>query len=213
MVGKGRKSLKSYSKSDWILGKVLQDKARRVPDKVFIRTRNGQATYAEVDSASNRFANLLLRLGLKKNDKVCLMLNNGLEHIYCWFGCSKIGAVDVPINVDYKGQILEYIIDNSDASILVVDQQYIERIKFSEAKLKKLKYILVVVPPGEEEIRFNLPFEVFNLNVVERESDRLPEASVYYYDIETIIYTSGTTGPSKGVMEPYAQCYFFGWQL
>lgn len=205
--------MKSYSKSDWILGKVLEDKARRVPDKVFIKTRNSQATYAEVDSASNRFANLLLRLGLKKNDKVCLMLNNGLEHIYCWFGCSKIGAVDVPINIDYKGQILEYIIDNSDASILVLDQQYLERIKFSEAKLKKLKYVLVIVPPGEEQIRFDLPFKVFNLNVVERESDRLPEVSVYYYDIETIIYTSGTTGPSKGVMQPYAQCYFFGWQL
>ncbi len=196
-----------YAKSDRTIGKVLSDKARRVPDKIFIRTRAAQCTYQEVDRTANRFANGFLSLGLKKGDKVCLLLNNCLEHIYCWFGLAKIGVVDVPINTAYKGQILEYMINNSDADVLVVDQEYLDRIQFLEAGLKRLRMVIVYTPPETTPVDVSLKIDMMDISELFSFPDTPPDIDIHYSDLATILYTSGTTGPSKGVMMPHVQCY------
>jgi len=202
-----------YVKSDRTRGKFLSDTAKRIPDKIFIRTHTTQVTYGEVDRAANRFANAFLSLGLKKGDKVCTLLNNCLEHIYCWFGLGKIGVVDVPINTAYKGQILEYMINNSDSDVLVVDQEYLDRIQFLEAGTKRIRRVIVYTPPETALVDVSLKLDTMNISEFFSFPDTPPDSDIHYSDLATIIYTSGTTGPSKGVMMSHAQCYAFSEQV
>jgi crotonobetaine/carnitine-CoA ligase len=195
-------------KSDWTIGKVLPKQAERYQDKTLVATREGQVTYEEMNALSNRFANGFLKLGLSKGDKVCLMLDNCLEHLYCWFGLGKVGQVDVPINTAYKGQILEYIINNSDAKALVVDQAYLDRIRFVEQDIRKIKQVIIYRPARAEKMEAGLKLKTLDLQEFFSFPETAPNVDVHCSDLATILYTSGTTGPSKGVMMSHAQCYF-----
>lgn len=198
-----------YDKRDWRIGTILHDKADRLQDKIFARNRERSVTYREMDIISNRFANAFIHFGIQKGDKVCLMLDNCLEHLYCWFGLAKMGAADVPINTGYRGKILEYIINNSEAKALVIDQAYIDRIQFLGPQLKKLSRVIVHVPSGAKKVDMALPLETSDLKDFLSFQNTPPSMAIHYSDLATIIYTSGTTGPSKGVMMSHAQCYYF----
>jgi len=78
------------------------------------------------------------------------MLPNCPDFIYIWFGLAKIGAVEVPINTNYKGEFLRHIIDQSDSRMLVIDAQYLDRLKIIEHDLKKLEKVIVL---GDPEIQ------------------------------------------------------------
>jgi len=179
-----------YAKSDRTIGKILSDKAKRIPDKIFFATHTAQVTYGEVDRTANRFANAFLSLGLQKGDKVSTLLNNCLEHIYCWFGLGKIGVVDVPLNTAYKGQILEYMINNSDSDAIVVDQEYLERIQFLQAGLKRIKKVIVYTPPGAAPVDVSMQLPTMNIAEFFSFPDTAPQCDIHYSDLATIIASS-----------------------
>jgi crotonobetaine/carnitine-CoA ligase len=203
--------LRQYPKSGWVVGRVLRDKAEKLGDKVYLRTLKERVTYNEMNSRANRFAKGFSALGLAPGDKVCLMLDNCLEHYYCWFGLSKAALVDVPINTAYKGKILEYIINNSEARVLVVDQTYLDRIQFMEDELNKIEQVVVYRPSGAEPADIELKKPCLDLQEFLSLPDAEPDRNPRCWDLATIIYTSGTTGPSKGVMMSHAHCYYFSW--
>jgi len=128
--------------------------------------------------------------GLRKGDKVSTLLNNCLEHIYCWFGLGKIGVVDVPLNTAYKGQILEYMINNSDSDAIVVDQEYLERIQFLQAGLKRIKKVIVYTPPGAAPVDVSMQLPTMNIAEFFSFPDTAPQCDIHYSDLATIIASS-----------------------
>ena len=115
-----------------VLGELLADRLKKNADKVFMRYKDEQITYDELDRFSNRCANAFLDLGIVKGDKVSIMLPNCPDFIYIWLGLAKIGAVEVPVNTNYKGEFLRHIVDQSDSRILLIDEQYLDRLKIIE---------------------------------------------------------------------------------
>ena len=95
----------------WVLGELLADRVKKNADKVFMRFKDEQITYNELDRFSNRCANAFLDLGIVRGDKVSIMLPNCPDFIYIWLGLAKIGAVEVPVNTNYKGEFLRHIVD------------------------------------------------------------------------------------------------------
>ena len=96
----------SYYRS---LGQIIEDRAERCGDKAFLQFEEGKEfTYREVNGTVNRIANGLRKLGVEKGDKIALFLSNSLECVYLWFGASKAGVVDVPINLANKGDFLSH---------------------------------------------------------------------------------------------------------
>jgi crotonobetaine/carnitine-CoA ligase len=87
----------------WVLGELIEDRAKKDADKVFLRFKEQNYTYSETDRLSNRCAHAFENLGIKKGDKVSIMLANCPEYLFIWFGLAKLGAVEVPINTSYKG--------------------------------------------------------------------------------------------------------------
>jgi crotonobetaine/carnitine-CoA ligase len=160
-----------------------------------------------VDGITNRIANGLARLGIGKDDKVALLLPNSLEAVYLWFACSKLGAVDVPINLASRGFFLSHVINDSDAKLMVIDYELIDRLADIHTEVPKLEKVIVWSRGGSIGQLPELNVELIDYSQLgESPADR-PQVKVKPSDVQTIIYTSGTTGPSKGVMMPHAQAY------
>jgi len=185
-----------------VLGELLADRLERNADKVFMRFKEEEITYADLDRYSNRCANAFLKLGIGKGDKVSIMLPNQPEYIYLWFGLAKIGAVEVPVNTNYKGEFLRHIVDQSDSRILVAHSQYLDRIKRIENDLPKLEKIIVMTgakEPFGDDIK--IPMMTYD-DFFDSPEDAV-DIKVLPKDPISIIYTSGTTGLSKGALGPH----------
>ena len=159
--------------SENVVGKLIQEKARIHKDRTFLYYKDETLSYGDLDLISNRFANGFKEMGLKKGDKIAIMMINHPIYLHVWFGSSKLGVVEVPINTAYKGDLLRHIIDNSDSRVLIIDSGFLERLLIIKDQLPKLERILVhgevdpeiakalPVPISPIEEFFNYPFNIF----------------------------------------------------
>ena len=188
-----------------VIGLKLKERAKRNKNKPFIHFEGDTATYGDVNERSNRVANALSALGVKKKENVAIYMDNCLEFIYTWFALAKLGAVEVPINTAHKGNLLEYFINYSDARIIIVSANLVPNLAAVIEKLKYLQKIIVFGAFPDKKIgRYDvIPFaDLLKKAAVE------PSVEVSYKDLMAILFTSGTTGPSKGVMLTHNQACF-----
>ncbi len=101
-----------------VLGELIDDRGKRLGDRIFLRFKDQTFTYDEIRRYSNRCAHAFKNLGIGKGDKVSIMLPNLPEFLHIWFGLAKIGAVEVPVNTSYKGEFLRHVVDQSDSHAL-----------------------------------------------------------------------------------------------
>jgi carnitine-CoA ligase len=190
------------------LGQIIEDKASTHGDKPFLQyEEEKEVTYREVNEITNRIANAFFDLGLGKGDKVATFLPNCLEAAYLWFGASKAGVIDVPINLANKGDFLSYIINNSDAKVIIIDHQLTDRLKFIENDLPKLEKVVVWSKSSVSKDMPKLRFDVVGYEELTKGSSKPPQVDIKASEPQMIIYTSGTTGPAKGCMEPHSMIH------
>ncbi|MBW1672369.1 MAG: AMP-binding protein [Deltaproteobacteria bacterium] len=181
------------------IGRLVEERAKANKDRVFLFFEDQKITWVQIDRVSNQIAFALRNFGIIKGDKVILMMQNHPEFIYAWFGITKLGAVEVPVNIAYKGDLLSYIIDNSDSKLIFIDASLLDRLAMIRDSLEKIERI---VCKGEvnDAIVQSLPVPVISMD----EFYTQPSDSVSFHVAKTdpvgILYTSGTTGPSKGVV-------------
>lgn len=192
--------------------RVLQRTVERVPDREFIRCFGERLTFAGFDAEVNRFARFLVALGLGRGDKLAIMLPNSVEFLYAWFASAKIGAIYVPINTEYRGDILRYQLDRADVSHIVIDGSYFDRLVTVAKDLPKLKRVVVRESAGAGESDMTPPAHWMSAVALDgfRSFDADPITSpVTYTDHHSICFTSGTTGPSKGVLSTHCHVVSF----
>src|SRR3990172_4306995 len=102
------------------LGQLLDDTAGRFGGREAWAFQEQRITYRELRAQADRLAGGLLRLGVKKGDKVSLWMPNRLEWLYAYFAVAKIGAALVPVNTRFKGKEAEYVIGQSDSTTLII---------------------------------------------------------------------------------------------
>ncbi len=191
-----------WSIQDNVVGKVIQEKGRIHKDRVFLFYKDEKITYEQLDLLSNRFAQGFRDLGIKKGDKIAIMMRNHPNYLYVWFGSAKLGAVEVPINTAYKGDLLKHIINNSDSKLLIIDGSFLDTLLTIRDDLTKLERIIC---HGEidQEISKSLPVPISSIEDFFKYSSNPMKVDISPADPAAIIYTSGTTGLSKGVVCPH----------
>ena len=190
-------------KSLWSGARLLELRAETHRDKVFLQFEDEESvTFLEMNERTNRVARGLASLGVSKGDTVLTMLPGSLENHYVWFATQKLGAVWVPVHTAYKGYFLEHVANVCKAKILVVDEQFLDRIAFSLPNLHYLEKTIVRTKQGFKGDAFGLeqklqgvPFE----RLYEHSSSNV-EVEINYLDPSAIMFTSGTTGASKGIL-------------
>ena len=190
-----------------VLRPVLEKYAASQPDKVFARFADGSEwTYAQTLEITRRTAAGLQALGVRQGENVHVWLPNGPDAIRVWFALNYIGAVYVPINLAYRGRILEHAIRLSGARLLIGHAALTERLlDIERSNLTDLVELSGEGPPVPGLKRHPagvLEPSSFELRPLERE--------IMPWDPQNIIYTSGTTGPSKGVVSSYLHAYTTG---
>jgi crotonobetaine/carnitine-CoA ligase len=195
-----------------VVGELVDERAERLGNKIFLRFKDQTFTYDEIRRYSNRCARAFKNLGIEKGNKVSLMLPNCPEFLHLWFGLAKIGAVEVPVNTSYKGDFLRHVVDQSDSRVFVIAREFLDRLTLIENDLNKLEKVVVLGGiTKEESAGFRFPMMSFE-EFFKGSEDPL-ETKVYPWDPMSIIYTSGTTGLSKGALGPHKFCIVVAEQM
>ena len=197
--------IKIYPMQERTIGKILDDKARLNQDKVFLFYEDQKITYQQLNERANIVSNAFLYLGVKKHDKVALLMDNCPEFLYTWFGLAKIGAWAIPINVALKGEGLAYIINHCDAETIVISLPFLENLNFIRKDLENIQKI--IVDPQSQQDGLETKGEIILWSDFFRASTEPPPVEVKHDDWMMIVYTAGTTGLPKGVLK--AQSYSF----
>jgi acyl-CoA synthetase (AMP-forming)/AMP-acid ligase II len=112
-----------------VLRPLLEKWAARQPDKVFVTQGAGrEITYRQMRDLAARTAAGLHRLGVKQGQNVVVWLPNGVDCLRVWFGINWLGATYVPINTAYRGRLLEHVLDNAGAELIVVHADLASRL-------------------------------------------------------------------------------------
>jgi len=191
---------------------ILTDSARKWPEKVALICCGRKVTYEELNSLSDKLAQVLVeRFGVKKGSRVATMMPNCIQHTVAFFAILKAGAVAVPCNVMYKPRELAYQINDAEVeTILALDTFYpiiAEVIKATGLENIILTNIRDFAERGEEiPDRFksdpiNPPNTHDFIQLISESDGNIDYAITDIEDLAMLLYTAGTTGQSKGVME------------
>jgi crotonobetaine/carnitine-CoA ligase len=175
----------------WTLPQTLGRAAERFADRTFVSFGiDGQTlTYAEVDARSAALAGGLRALGVGRGDRVLIMLRNRAEFVLSWFAINRLGAVQVPVNIEYAGEFLEHVANTAQAALMILEPDFAAVIEESRPRLTHLRRIVVL---GDDFDRL-------------LESAPAAAVDVTQGELAAIHFTSGTTGRSKGSMMSHAQ--------
>ena len=154
-----------------------------------------QITWGEFDVKANRFANLLLSRGVKKGEKVAILLMNCLDWLPIYFGILKAGAVAVPLNYRYTADEIKYCVEQSDSDFLVFGPEFIGRVEEIHDRLKVKDYFYV----GDECPSFADSYE----EMISYCSSQAPSVYITDEDDGAIYFSSGTTGFPKAILHAH----------
>ena len=152
-----------------------------------------QITWSVFDEKANRVANMLIDMGIKKNQKCAILLMNCLEWLPIYFGILKAGAVAVPLNFRFDANEIDYCLKASDSDVLFYGPEFIGRIEDIASKIKKsmLLYFVGDQCPSYAEDYFRQ---------VSNASSTAPRVLVEDTDNAAIYFSSGTTGFPKAIL-------------
>jgi carnitine-CoA ligase len=189
------------------VAQVLQSAAREWGAKVAVDFGDGSYAYSDLWSRARRAARAFMDQGVRRGDNVLVMLDNTIELVDAWLGLALVGAIQVPVNCEYLGEILRHQIKDSDARVMLVEARYVARVADLGNDRGSLRRLLV---SGSAECPRGLECEAWEGTFAR--AAELPEAEIaelHEHDIVAIMYTSGTTGPSKGVRVTHVHAYTY----
>jgi fatty-acyl-CoA synthase len=175
-------------------GDIIATNAYLSPDKVGTRDLTRSLTFRDWNHRSCKLANALVGLGLEKGDRIAVLAYNCLEWMEIYAAVAKAGLVVVPINFRLIGSEARYIIENSEAKAVIVQDGLLDRVETirGERLIAEDKYIHFGgrKPPGYQAYEDLLAAGAWSEPSIESGSD----------DPYALLYTSGTTGKPKGAI-------------
>ncbi|MBL0094572.1 MAG: AMP-binding protein [Piscinibacter sp.] len=175
--------------------------ARDTPAAVAIRYehedgRAAQFTYADLQANANRLAHALKRLGVRRGERVAVVMPQRFETAVANMAIFQLGAVAMPLSMLFGPDALEYRLQHSEAVLAIVDESAIANLRAARPQCPTVRHVIAVGDAaGQGDIDWDaaLAAERAEFTAVRTKAD---EAAV-------LIYTSGTTGPPKGALIPH----------
>lgn len=188
--------MKNYSRDRLTIGCFLSEAAQADPDKPFLYFRDTQFSYAQFVAHVDRSARAFQDLKLGKGDKVCLLLPNGPEFLFAWFGLAQIGAITVFANTALKEPEIRYILHHSESKAIVTASRFLGlALNSNDDSSMALPPICADSPAPTGTLSFE--------EMLRAASPTFHAPELRCDDLATFIYTSGTTGMPKAVMQTH----------
>ena len=171
--------------------------AQTTPDKAaFILAESGQqVTFAELESITNRGAQLMRQLGLNKGDHLAVMVENCLEFLFISWASNRAGLYFTPISTSLKSDEISYIVKNCEAKVFIASATLLDKLDFSSlalpAELEKMMIKAAGAPAAG--------FRDWDSEVADMQDEPIGDECEGMY----MMYSSGTTGRPKGIKRPF----------
>ena len=185
------------------LNPEIQEKSRRTWREYALVEGNPLCHYRReiswrvFDEKANRVANMLLARGIKKGDKVGILLMNCLEWLPIYFGILKTGALAVPLNYRYTAEEIRYCVDLAEVNILLFGPEFIGRVEEIADEIGKNRILLFVGGAMVPTFAESYDQQVNNYSSV------APEIELSDEDDAAIYFSSGTTGYPKAILHAH----------
>ena len=152
-------------------------------------------TWSESVNRIGKLAGAMQKLGFKDNDRSAILSLNSYRYFESLYAAVWAGGIFVPINTRLAPPEIEFWLNDSESSLLFVDETFAEIVEKSrlEGKIPSVKEIIYMSDD-------NCPKNMHNYEAILEEADAIDDAFRSYDDIAGLFYTGGTTGRSKGVM-------------
>jgi carnitine-CoA ligase len=183
---------------------LLEEKAAKLASQPFLFFGDRVISYRDMDLNANRVANYLRGRGGKPGRGLAIIMKNSPRWLDVFFGQQKLGMYAVPVNVALRGDQLAHVIDNSDASLVVIDHDLLPYYQAAAERLKKIETVIVNSEGAPAD--FELPEGMQELGEAYGQGSDASAPTERYDpdDLCVLMYTSGTTGLPKGVVYRYS---------
>lgn len=181
-----------------LVHELLAASAARDPSRELVVEPKARASYGEIAASSWRLANLLARLGVAPGDRVALLAQNSRLYVEAYYGILAAGAVAVPLNTAADPAMLEKLLADCGARVLIAGPRMLRLVQKAAARLAGVRHLL-----GNDPARIkDLPPHVTAVDLGEAAAEAAtpPAISLEPADRASIIYTSGSTGAPRGVV-------------
>ena len=170
------------------------------PDKVAIEQGDLSLTYAQLEDRTQRFARVLANLGVRKGDKVLLLLPNDYRFAEILFGTLRTGAVAVPANIKLGLDALSYIADHSESTVLIGHADLLDKVAGIRERVPAIQHTILL----DAALPGTLDYDIELANA----APGFATVPVELSDLALIMYTSGSTGRPKGCLLTHESKWF-----
>lgn len=174
---------------------ILEHNLTQRSDKLALFTPDRKMTFGEIAAESNKVGNALKKLGIRPGETVGLLAFDSAEWVTCFFGTLKIGAVHIGMNTLLTADEYLYILNDSRAGVLIVQDAIWSSISSVRHQAKHLKHVIVVGDAAPDCISY--------ADWISEESDACETFETHREDYATLNYSSGTTGQPKGILHAH----------
>jgi crotonobetaine/carnitine-CoA ligase len=176
------------------IGALLARQAAVEPDEPYLLFGDGAVSWGEFDEQVSRTARALHDVGVRRGDRVAVLMRNRPEYLLAWLGAVRLGAVYVPVIADNTPGEVDHVLLGAQARALVATGDLLEPLGDVRARCPELEYVI-----GVEADDGSLPFA----DLVAAVSPSVPGPPVEEDALAQIAYTSGTTSRPKGIMHTH----------
>lgn len=199
----GRSSMIKFDNPDVIITDVMARHGKWRTNKTAVVCGEKRLNWGEFNHRINRVANGLVSMGLKKGDKVSMLMTNSIEMLEIMFGTVRAGGVIVPLSAMVTGESLVRMINDSDSIFLFADKILLNTIESYREQLTGIA----------ADYRFSVGVDADGWGGFERFMSDSPDddyvVELTYEDPFNIMYTSGTTGLPKGILHTHHNRFHF----
>lgn len=174
------------------LGEVISISAKKHPRRTALVFGQKKINYHHLNEITAQLSAGLVSLGIKKQERIALLMDNCPEFVISYYAILKAGAVVVPINYMFKMEEAKFILEDSQAVCLITMRTYVDMAQELRLRLDHLKHIITNAKAKEEILDFSA--------IKKSNTHILADIACEPNDLAVILYTSGTTGHPKGAM-------------
>ncbi len=191
----------NFEHSDLMPQRVAKWAAENADGTALRHVDGSVLSWGDAHEVSLRWASALERAGVERGEPVVTVFVNTFEAFHAWMGCAWLGAIESPINTNYKGDWLRHVVDNTGARVVLAQDRFVGALFDIADQLTNVER--VVIFGDRATIPDSLPFEVLSADEFLSDAKAIDRAEPSPWDVSSLIYTSGTTGRSKAVKVPW----------
>ena len=181
-----------------LVHQFLENSAERYPQKPALFTDKNWYSFQEINDQANRLANLFIKQGVSRGDRVGFYLENSVEYVITYYAILKVGAVTVALNTEFTADSVSYILEDCEIGHLVTNAKLYRKISEVFRQNNKLAFYLWNAPRTFAKATNTDPIVL--PDAMDTESIDRPDIKLIDLDLASIVYTSGSTGKPRGAV-------------